>query len=293
MIVEDTYAEAFRGYYSEVVVTARDRKWLDYALNSVVGNATSTIACDCEAGVDVYLGGKDTPDGRVGARVQFWVPAWRKDAIRQLELAVIHRIGNNILTCPSTRVFNSSLNENKFPVGKKVGFFGDKYQKQETHFGRKMIVIPTMMGEFLIEEELGYGEGVMGGNLWFMGDSEDSALSAAGRVVEVVKSIDGVITTFPGGVCASGSKAGSRYDFLVASTNHLYCPTLAGVVEDCGIPEGVKSVSEVVMNGVSLEKVKYAMHAGIQAARDTPGLVRISAGNYGGRLGKYNIKLIE
>ncbi len=290
--IEDTYAEAFSGYYSEILVTARDEKWLLAAVNSATGFATSCIGCGCEAGIDRILP-EGTPDGRIGATLQFWVPVWKREAVKAMESELIHRIGQSILTAPTTAVWNSTdagVGE-RFDIGKKLGFFGDGFQKSDKIHGRNVIRIPRMMGEFLIEEWIGYGRGIMGGNLWFFGDSEDSALEAAEKAVEAIRAVGGVVTTFPGGVCASGSKVGSRYKSLVASTNHRFCPTLRGSVKDSRIPEDVNSVSEVVFNGVSEERVREAMKKAINAVRDSPGLIKISAGNYGGKLGRYKIRL--
>ncbi len=287
--IDDTYAEAFSGYYSEILVTARDEKWLMAAVNSATGFATSGIGCSCEAGIGRVLR-EGTPDGRIGATLQFWVPAFKKDAVKVLENELLNRIGQSILTAPTTAVWNSTDGE-KFDIGKKLGFFGDGFQKKDKIHDRNVIRIPRMMGEFLIEEGIGYARGVMGGNLWFFGDSEDSALEAAEKAVKAIKGVNGVVTTFPGGVCASGSQVGSKYKFLIASTNCKLCPTLKCNMEESCVPDGVESVSEVVFNGVSEDKVNEAMARAIDAAESTTGLMKISAGNYGGKLGKYKINL--
>lgn len=291
MFVEDTYAEAFGSHYARILVTARNSLWLNNAVCSAAGYATSTISCDCEAGVEKTLSESETPDRRVGAIIQFHVPKFKKDAERLIEEALIHRVGNCILTCPTTRVFNECDSETKIAVGYKLGFFGDGFQKEKKEYERTMTVIPIMMGDFEIEKELGIADGVMGGNLWLMGDSETSALKAAEEAVNATSKIDGVITPFPGGACASGSKVRSlKYKFLIASTNHEFCPTLRSQV-DSKLPEGVESVSEIIINGVSEEAVKEAMDAGVKACAKVEGLVKVSAGNYGGKLGKHKIPL--
>ncbi|MEA1924524.1 MAG: formylmethanofuran--tetrahydromethanopterin N-formyltransferase [Candidatus Altiarchaeota archaeon] len=290
-LTEDTYAEAFRGLYSRILVTARAGKWLDHAINCATGYASSTLGCGCEAGVDVYVNEKNTPDRRPGALVQFWTPCWDKNAAKVLETELIGRIGQCILTAPTTRVFDATPSSNKMAVGRKLGFYGDGFQREESRYGRDMIIIPTMSGSFLVEGGLGYDEGVMGGNLWFMASSMDSALYAAEKAVEAISEVDGVVTPFPGGVCASGSKTGSRYSFLKASTHERYCPTLKGEIKESDVPEGVESITEVVINGVSEGKIRQAMLAGMKASLGVKGLVKISAGNYGGRLGKYKIRL--
>ena len=289
--IDDTYAEAFEGLYSEILVTAKNSKWLMASVNSAIGFATSTVGCTCEAGIDRIIEPENTPDGRIGAAVQFWVASFCNDPERTLEHELICRIGQCVLTAPTTAVFNFTDSEKGFEIGRKMGFFGDGFQKEEERFNRIIVNIPRMMGEFLIEKEICYSKGVMGGNLWFFADSEDSALEAAESAVDAINDIDGVVTTFPGGVCASGSKVGSRYKFLKASTNRKLCPTLKPVIDDSMVPDGVKSISEITMNGVSESAVRKAMHSGIEASKNTGGLIKISAGNYDGKLGKYKIYL--
>ncbi|MBC8352942.1 MAG: formylmethanofuran--tetrahydromethanopterin N-formyltransferase [Planctomycetes bacterium] len=295
--VEDTYAEAFKSLYAEVLITARDHKWLEYAVNAATGHASSTIMCDCEAGVDRFVGpggdgSFDTPDGRPGAIVQFHVPRFRKDRVQALEKALLSRISQNVLTCPTTACFNLLDTEPYFKLGRKVAYFGDGYEKIEERGDRKMWVLPTMGGEFTIDRRFGYADGIMGGNLWFMGETEDAAIEAAEAAAHAVEATSGVITTFPGGVAASASKAGSRYSFLFASTYEQYCPTLQDELGDESlVPAGVKSIMEIIINGRDLDTVAEATYNAIDACIDTPGLVKVSAGNYGGRLGKSFIYL--
>lgn len=289
--IDDTYAEAFPGFFSEVLVTAKNKKWLLAAVNSATGCATSGIGCGCEAGVDYFVGPEDSPDSRVGAAVQFWVSSHCTDPVKQLERELIKRIGQCVLTAPTTAVWNLSESENKFDVGKKIGFFGDGFQCEERRFGRMVVVVPRMLGDFLIEREFGFSEGVMGGNLWFFSETEDSALEAAERAAGAVSAVRGVVTSFPGGVCAAGSKMGSKYGFLDASTHDKLCPSLVSKVAGSEVPVGVSSVSEVVFNGVSLSVVQEAMYEAVDVAKVTQGLVKISAGSFGGRLGGYKIFL--
>lgn len=289
--VDDTYAEAFSGFYSEFLVTAKDRKWLMAAVNAAVGCATSGIGCGCEAAVDEIIPPSKTPDGRIGAAVMFWVSRFSPDPVKQLEGELLSRIGQCILTAPSTAVWNMTDSGKKLPVGKKIGYFADGYQREEARFGRSVVVVPRMMGDFLIEKELGYSEGVMGGNLWFFAKSESSALRAAEKAVKVISATSGVVATFPGGVCAAGSKIGSKYSFLSASTHERLCPTLVPHITDSQVPSGVASISEVVFNGISLELLQDVSLKAVHAAKDTPGLLRVSAGSYGGKLGEYRIYL--
>jgi formylmethanofuran--tetrahydromethanopterin N-formyltransferase len=295
-IVEDTYAEGFRSIYAEFLVTARDRTWLDHCCHAVTGHASSTIMCDSEAGVASILDGKslgqETPDGRVGAVIQVHVPRFRKDRERHLEKVLLARIGQNVMTCPTARCFNLLDTENYFKLGRKIAFFGDGHQFRDERYGTKGWVIPTMGGEFYLTRRFGFSDGVMGGNLWFMADSEDHAITAAERAAAAVDHINHTVLTFPGGIAASASKAGSRYSFLIASTFAEYCPTLKDNPKvESRVPPGVESIMEIVINGSSLSAVAEATHAAIDSSWDSPGLVRISAGNYGGRLGKSFIYL--
>lgn len=296
-IIEDTYAEAFRSVYVEFLITARDRIWLDHAVNAATGNASSTILCDCEAGLDRYVGpGGDesfeTPDGRPGAIVQLHVPRFRKDRREALERSALVRISQNVLTCPTAACFNLIESDDHFQLGRKIAYFGDGFQKRVERHGRPMWWIPILGGEFVLDRRLGWTDGLMGGNLWLMGDSVDSALEAAERGVAAVCNVPGVIMPFPGGVAASGSKAGSRYSFSIASTYEKFCPQLRDdPAADTELPAGVQSVMEIIMNGRDLESITAATHAAIAAAVDTPGLLHISAGNYGGRLGKSFVHL--
>jgi len=291
--VEDTYAEGFRSIYAEILITARDHKWLEHAVNKATGNACSTILCDCEAGLDRYVGpGGDesytTPDGRPGAIVQFHLPQFRKDRLAALERSLLVRISQNVLTCPTTRCFNLIDSPEYFKLGKKIAYFGDGHQERQTRFDRKVWVIPTMGGEFVVDRRFGFANGVMGGNLWFMGATEEAAIIAAERAAAAVwESGPDTILTFPGGVASSASKAGSKYKFLIASTYAEYCPTLRDKLqEQCRLPAGVASVMEIVINGKNIAAISAATQAAIKAAAPTPGLMKITAGNYGGRLGK-------
>ena len=290
-LVEDTYAEAFRSIYASVLVTARDHKWLMAACQAATGHASSTILCDCEAGMEQILDGKspgqETPDGRIGAILQFHVPRFRKDRVEHLERVLLARLSQNVLTCPTTRCFNMLDTDPYFKLGRKIAFFGDGHQTRTEKFGQKGWTIPTLGGEFFLTRRFGYADGIMGGNLWFLASTEEAAIDAAERAAMAADLSPGVITTFPGGVAASASKAGSSYKFLIASTYAEYCPTLKGKLgAQSLVPDGVNSIMEIIINGSSLEKVAEATYAAIEAALPVQGLHKIRAGNYGGRLGK-------
>jgi formylmethanofuran--tetrahydromethanopterin N-formyltransferase len=274
------------------LITARDGRWVEHAVSAATGNASSTIMCDCEAGLDRYVGpGGDrsftTPDNRPGAIVQLHVPRFRKDRVQALERAALVRICQNVLTCPTTACFNLIDSAEYFQMGRKVAYFGDGFQKRIERFGRKMWWVPTLGGEFILDRRLGYADGLMGGNLWFMGETEAAALAAAEAGVAAVRGCPGVIMPFPGGIAGSGSKAGSKYRFAVASTYEKFCPLLkADPAANSQLPEDVGSVMEIIINGRDLNAIIRATQAAINASVNTPGLLRISAGNYGGRLGK-------
>ncbi len=295
--IDDTYAEAFRGIYAEVLITARDRHWLEAAARAATGNASSTILCDCEAGIDRFVGpGGDesfaTPDGRPGVVLQFHLPRFRKERVAALERSLLVRLSQNVLTAPTASCFNLLDTPEYFKLGRKIAFFGDGHQFRDTRHGRPVWVIPILSGEFVLDRRFGFSDGLMGGNLWFMGATADAALDAAMLGAEAARAIPGVVLPFPGGVAGSGSKAGSRYSFTIASTFAEYCPTLRDALgADSRLPPGVVSVQEIIINGRDLPAIAAATQAAIAAARETPDLLKISAGNYGGRLGKSFIYL--
>ncbi|HEY2785858.1 MAG TPA: formylmethanofuran--tetrahydromethanopterin N-formyltransferase [Fimbriiglobus sp.] len=292
-VIDDTYAEAFRSLYAAVLITARDRVWLDHAVRACTGNASSAILCDCEAGLERYVPAGETPDGRPGAIVQFHVPRFWKDREARLERAVLVRVSQNVLTCPTAACFNVlPADEKWFPLGRKLAYFGDGHQFKDERHGRRVRVVPILSGEFVVERRCGYADGLMGGNLWFFGATHDAALEAAEKAAAAAGETPGAILPFPGGVASSGSKAGSKYKFAVASTYAEFCPTLRGKPGiETKLPDGVASVQEIVLDGIDLPALAAATQAAIRAAVETPNLLRISAGNYGGRLGKSFIYL--
>ncbi len=295
-IIDDTYAEAFKSIYVEILITAVNQKWVKHAVDAATGNASSSILCDCEAGFDRFVGpggdeSVETPDGRPGAIIQLHIPKFWKDP-KKLEKSALVRISQNILTCPTASCFNLIDSEQYFQIGRKVAYFGNKYQKRISRFGRDMWWIPILGGEFIIDRRLGYADGLMGGNLWFFGEDVNSALEAAEKGVEAIIPMPNVISTFPGGIAGSGSKAGSDYDFTIASTYEKFCPLLQDNPDVEGsLPEGVNSVMEIIMNGKDMDSIINATQAAINASKDTNGLLMISAGNYEGRLGKSFIYL--
>ncbi|MBS7605527.1 formylmethanofuran--tetrahydromethanopterin N-formyltransferase [Candidatus Bathyarchaeota archaeon] len=278
----------FEMWVSRVLITAENEKWAVRAAESAVGFASSIIGSPAEAGIERLVPPEETPDGRVGILIHVYHRT-RSDLKRQM----IARIGQCVMTCPTTAVFDAlEGTARKLKVGRSLRYFGDGFQKLDELYGRKMWRIPVMEGEFLVENSFGVKKGVAGGNFFIMARDLKSCLAAAEAAVEAIKrNVKGVIMPFPGGICRSGSKVGSLKYKIPASTNHLYCPKLRGVVADSRVPEGVNTIYEIVINGLSLEEVKAAMAEGVRAAIKVPGVIRISAGNYGGKLGPFKIYL--
>jgi formylmethanofuran--tetrahydromethanopterin N-formyltransferase len=283
--IEDTFAEAFRMRYARLLVTAHDEHWLKAAVREFTGYASSVIACDAEAGVEEWLPRDKTPDGRPGAHVLVF--GFSTEALQK---AVPTRTGQCLMTCPTSAVYDGlPQSEERIPLGKHIRFFGDGFQKSKLLLGRRYWRIPVMDGEFLVEESLGIEKGVAGGNLIVQGVDLPAALAAARRAVEALAPLPGVITPFPGGIARSGSKVGSRYKKLHASTADAFCPTLRGRVPTQLHPEA-NCAYELVIDGVDEPAIARAMAAGVRAAAG-PGVVAISAGNYGGKLGKFHFRL--
>jgi formylmethanofuran--tetrahydromethanopterin N-formyltransferase len=285
--VVDTFAEAFTMWGSRITITAETPGWADEAARSLTGFATSVIGCKCEAGIERPLEPGETPDGRPGVAALLF--ANDKDGVAK---RLVERIGQTVLTCPTTACFNGLPAEDEVNVGGQLRFFGDGWQGSKVMDGRRHWRIPVMEGEFLVEERFGVMKGVGGGNLIVMGEDVGEALTATEAAVEAMRSVAGAIMPFPGGIARSGSKVGSRYKALMASTNHPLCPTLREQVDDSEIPDGVNSVFEIVIDGLGPDPVREAMRVGLHAAADA-GACCISAGNYGGNLGKHHFHLRE
>ena len=277
----DTYAEAFEMRYARLWVTAHDDHWLGAAIAAVTGDACSVIGCDAEIGVEHRLSGASSPDGRPGASLLFF--AFSKDALAK---ALVRRVGQCLMTCPTTAVFDGLAGvEKRVPLGKSLRLFGDGYQKSKLIEGRRGWRIPVMDGEFWVADEVGFAPGIGGGNVILQARDLESGLAAAREAVECLRDRPGVITPFPGGVARSGSKVGSRYRGLVASTAEAYCPTLRGRVDSMILPEA-QCALEIVIDGVDREAVAGAMTDAITVLMKHS-LVAIGAGNYGGKLGKH------
>ena len=283
--IADTFAEAFRLRFTRLLVTAHDAHWLDAAVRAACGYGTSVIGCDAEIGVERMLDPADTPDGRPGAALLAF--AFSVDALGK---AVANRTSQCLLTCPTTAVFDGlPAAEERLPLGSHVRFFGDGFEKSKVLDARRFWRIPVMDGEFLIEESVGVDKGVGGGNFILQARSLDDGLAAARRAVAAIAPLAGVITPFPGGVVRSGSKVGSRYAALRASTNDAFCPALVGRSAGELAPD-VSCALEIVVDGTDEAAVAAAMVAGLRAAAG-PEIPLLSAGNYGGKLGKFHFHL--
>ncbi len=284
--IEDTYAEAFSMWGSRIVVTADTREWVMTAAASATGFATSVIGCGCEAGVESELDESQTPDGRPGASILIFGVSRSG-----LESQLISRIGQSIMTCPTTACYNGLDDGEQVDVGGKLKFFGDSYQASKMLGNRRFWRIPVMDGEFLVEQKFCIKKGVGGGNLLIISKDVKSGLEAAQRAVGAMKKVPGAIMPFPGGVVRSGSKVGSTYRFLSASTNTPYCPTLKRLVKT-SLPEEANAVYEIVIDGLDERSVRDAMGRGLLAACSCD-ILSVTAGNYGGNLGQYKFHLLE
>ncbi|MHA2289600.1 MAG: formylmethanofuran--tetrahydromethanopterin N-formyltransferase [Promethearchaeota archaeon] len=298
MKIEDTFCEAFDGLVVQLQVTAQDAEFLTRAVNAFTA-LPSTVFGDAEGGIVRWLSEKETIDGRLGAIVQLWVTGTGKKATTKFYEQLGRRMRQGILVVPTTAVFNyyPSPTELKFNMMNNVGHCGDGYEWIVEKFNRKLINVPIMMGyDFLIEEDISYAKGVMGGNLWLFCDSVGTGIKVGRESVKILSKLDDVCTTFD--VCSAGSKpvpSDAKYPEIGPSTNHPFCPTLKDKLssDEFQVPAGVKSIPEIVFNGLNLDDVKLAMQQTIVGISNMEGLLKISAGNYGGKLGKYKIYLRE
>ncbi len=294
--LEDTYAEAFAGLYARVIVTADDEETVRKA--AADSTATPSVVIGrVEGGVEKWLSEKETPDQRKGAILQFWaeLKSQKNTAgpLKKFETELSYRIRQDILVKPFTAVFDAlPYPEGRIDMMETVGHCGDGFEWVEKRFGRELIVVPLMVPDFVIDRYLGYARGVMGANFWVMCKSKEALMKAGEKALAAIHSVHGVVTPFD--VCSAGSKPETHFPKIGPTTNHLYCPSLKQRLgKESKVPEGVKYIPEIVINGISLEAVKEATRAGIEAVLDVDGVVRVSAGNYGGKLGEYKIHLKE
>lgn len=282
--IEDTFAEAFKMRGARLIITAANQRWALTAAQVATGFATSVIGCGCEAGIEAVIPTDETPDGRPGVSILIFTMG-----PKGMEDQLMRRVGQCIMTCPTTACFNGLESDTTVTIGGKLRYFGDGFQISKLLEGRRFWRIPVMEGEFLVEESFGVKKAIGGGNFLILGESPEITLKASERAVEAIEKVKGVVTPFPGGIVRSGSKTTSQYKFLRASTNTAYCPTIRRQTESA-LPEGVNSVLEIVIDGLWEVAIQQAMRVGVLAAC-IPGIVRISAGNYGGTLGQYQFHL--
>jgi len=294
--IEDTYAEAFEGIYCRVIVTADDEEILRKAAEDATATPSIVIG-RTEGGIEKWLSENETPDGRKGAILQFWGGIDERkpleESVKKFEIELSYRIRQDILVKPFTALFDASINPTgRLDMMERVGHCGDGYEWEEQRHGRRMIIVPIMVPDFQIERYLGYGIGIMGANFWYMCKTKEAVIEAGRKALEAINQIEGVITPFE--ICSAGSKPETKFPWIGPTTNHPYCPSLKNKLgAESKVPEGVGYIPEIVINGISLEAVKKAMKVGIKAVLTHPDVVRVSAGNYGGKLGKHKIYLRE
>lgn len=288
--IDDTFAEAFPMKATRLIITAMTLKWAYRAANSVTGFASSVIACGCEADIERELSPEETPDGRPGIAIIMF--AMSKKAL-QKELT--KRVGQSVMTTATAACFSGSQSDVMVPLGKSLRYFGDGYQISKKINGIRYWRIPVMHGEFVCEETTGVVPAIGGGNFLVLAKTARHGLAACEKAVDAIRKVPQAVTTFPGGIVGSGSKVGSKYKFLPASTNQAYCPTLKGLV-DTDLDDEVGSVLEIVIDGLNFEAISEAMRVGIkEVCKFGPkkGIYRITAGNYGGKLGPHHFHLRE
>jgi len=288
--IVDTFAEMFPMWAGRVLITAENEKWALTAAKTATGFGTSIIMSPAEAGIESFVPPDKTPDKRGGVIIQIYHRT-RLD----LKAQMILRIGQCVMTCPTTAAFDALPEaKRRLKVGRSLRYFGDGFQKRDTLFERKVWRIPVMEGEFVVEGRFGAVNAIGGGNFLIMAENQKAGLQAAEEAVNAISRLnEKIILPFPGGICRSGSKAGSLKYKLKASTFHQYCPKLKKLLPDSNVPDSVNSVYEIVIDSLTLESIKRTMGEGIKAAIKVPGVVRISAGNYGGKLGQYKADLKE
>lgn len=282
--VEDTFAEMFTLWAGRILITAQNEKWAQTAANVATGFATSVIMAPAEAAIERPVPANKTPDKRPGILIQIY----NRDRF-ELKHQLMERIGQCIMTCPTTAAYNGyTTAKRKLTVGRSLRYFGDGFQKKAMINGRKCWKIPVMEGNFIVEDGFGAQQAVAGGNFMIFAENQTTGLKASEAAAEAIRiKAPDVIMPFPGGICRAGSKAGSLKYKMKASTNHPYCPTLRTLVPDTVVPENATSVYEIVINGLTLDAVKNAMKQGVTAAAKANGVIKISAGNYGGKLGPH------
>lgn len=287
--IDDTFAEAFGMSATGLVITADTMKWARISAVTMTGFGTSVIGCGAECGIDRELSPDETPDGRPGVRVLLF--GFSPDALLpQLK----NRVGQCVLTSPGSACYSGLESSKKLSLSAGPRFFGDGWQTSRKLGRRRYWRVPVMDGEFIIEDKCGLTtDAVGGGNLLIIGKDRAGLLETTEAAVDAIAKVGDVITPFPGGIVRSGSKVGSKYKGAVASTNDAFCPTLKGAVRSELGPDTI-AVLEIVIDGLTSRAVADAMRAGLKAVTDigaNKGVTRVSAGNYGGKLGQHHYHL--
>jgi len=286
--VEDTYCEAFKGTCCRVIVTAEDQETVTRAAYDAT-STPGTVIGRVEGGIEAWLNEDETPDKRKGALLQFW---YNTDDIEKFEVELSYRIRQDILVKPFTSLYDASHD----PVGmidtmKHVGHCGDGYEWEEESYGRKIIVVPIAIPDFKIERELGYMKGIMGANFWYMCGNKQTVMEAGKAALNAIGEVEGVITPFD--ICSAASKPETNYPWIGPTTNDPYCPSLKRILKESHVPEGVGFIPEIVINGLDKKALEEGLKAGVEAVIDFDDVVKVSAGNYHGKLGEYKIYLKE
>ncbi|MCW4042346.1 MAG: formylmethanofuran--tetrahydromethanopterin N-formyltransferase [Candidatus Bathyarchaeota archaeon] len=292
--LDETYAEAFEGIFIRIVLTAEDLETLKAAAEECTSTPSIVIG-RVEGGIEKYLSEKETPDGRNGVIIQFWggldPSKPLEDSVKKFEIELSYRIRQDILVKPFTSIFNA-LDD---PIGhidtmERIGHCGDGFEWEEDLNGRRIINVPIMVPDFRIERYLGYRRGVMGGNFWYMCSTKEAVFKAGNRALDAIREVPGIVTPF--NICSAGSKPETKFPWIGPTTNEVYCPSLKDRIGDRSkVPENVEYIPEIVINGTTLSAVSQAMKVGIKNIWDMPEVIRVSAGNYQGKLGKYKIEL--
>lgn len=287
--VIDTYCEAFTGTCCRVIITAEDMETVKRAAYDAT-STPGTVIGRVEGGIETWLDKDKTPDNRYGAIIQFW---YNTDDIEKFNVELSYRIRQDILVKPFTSLFDASIKPiGKINTMKHVGHCGDGYEWEEELYGRNMIVVPIAIPDFKIESDLGYMKGFMGANFWYMCTNKKTVTQAGNAALNAIGDVEGVITPFD--VCSAASKPETNYPWIGPTTNHPYCPSLKELLKEVSqVPDAVKYIPEIVINGLDQKVLIKGMKAGIEALIDYEDVLYVSAGNYNGKLGDYKINIRE
>jgi formylmethanofuran--tetrahydromethanopterin N-formyltransferase len=288
--IDETFAEAFPMRGTAILITGPNKKWARQAATTMTGFATSVIGCGAEAGIDCEVDARDTPDGRPGVRVLIF--AMSTDGLQN---QLVNRVGQCVLTSPGSACFGDLDAPDRLKIGELIRYFGDGWQVSKKFMDKHYWRVPVMDGEFLCEATTGLTKAAVGGgNLLIMGPDWEATMRATEAAVAAMNGVRGAIMPFPGGVVRSGSKVGSKYKSLTASTNDAYCPSLRGAAKKTELDDSIGCVLEIVIDGLTEQAVADAMRAGLKAIIKLGakrGASRVGAGNYGGKLGPFHFHL--